>query len=156
EPSPQRTPVLYQAGASTRGRSFGAKHAEATFINSPTIARQAQSVAKTSEELEKTGRDPSDIRIFGMQTIITGATDGEAQEKYRDLAQYGDVEGALSLMSGWMGTDFAKYDLDAPIGHIESNAIQSAAETFRKASGDGEEWTVRKLAEWVGVGGFGP
>ena len=59
-------------------------------------------------------------------------------------------------MSGWMGVDFSKYDLDAPIGHIESNAIQSAAETFRKASGDGEEWTVRKLAEWVGVGGFGP
>src|SRR5699024_6033244 len=52
--------------------------------------------------------------------------------------------------------DFSQYDLDAPIGHIESNAIQSAAETFRKASGDGEEWTVRKLAEWVGVGGFGP
>ncbi|NLZ98378.1 MAG: LLM class flavin-dependent oxidoreductase [Micrococcus sp.] len=156
EPSAQRTPVLYQAGASTRGRGFGAKHAEATFINSPTIALQAQSVAKTREELVKAGRDPYDIRIFGMQTIITGATDEEAQEKYRDLAQYADVEGALSLMSGWMGTDFAKYDLDAPIGHIESNAIQSAAETFRKASGDGEEWTVRKLAEWVGVGGFGP
>jgi FMN-dependent oxidoreductase (nitrilotriacetate monooxygenase family) len=28
EPSPQRTPVLYQAGSSTRGREFAAKHAE--------------------------------------------------------------------------------------------------------------------------------
>ncbi|MBD4381087.1 5,10-methylene tetrahydromethanopterin reductase, partial [Xanthomonas citri pv. citri] len=24
------------------------------------------------------------------------------------------------------------------------------------ASGTDEEWTVRKLAEWVGIGGFGP
>ncbi|WP_029629339.1 LLM class flavin-dependent oxidoreductase [Yaniella halotolerans] len=156
EPSAQRTPVLYQAGASSRGQAFAGKHAEATFINSPTTELQAASVAKTRTALVEAGRDPYDIRVFGMQTIITGATDEEAQEKYRDLAQYADTEGSLSLMSGWMGTDFAKYDLDAPIGHIDSNAIQSAAETFRKASGDGEEWTVRKLAEWVGVGGFGP
>jgi hypothetical protein len=27
EPSPQRTPVLYQAGSSTRGREFAAAHA---------------------------------------------------------------------------------------------------------------------------------
>src|SRR5699024_11784292 len=132
---------------------FGAKHAEATFVNSPTSELLAKSVAATREELVKAGRDAHDIRIFGMQTIITAATDEEAWEKYRDLASYADIEGALVLMSGWMGTDFSTYDLDAPIGDIESNAIQSSAETFRKASGDGEEWTVRKLAEWVGVGG---
>ena len=32
EPSPQRTPLLFQAGSSTRGRSFAAKHAECVFI----------------------------------------------------------------------------------------------------------------------------
>jgi FMN-dependent oxidoreductase (nitrilotriacetate monooxygenase family) len=32
EPSAQRTPVLYQAGASTRGRAFAAKHAECVFL----------------------------------------------------------------------------------------------------------------------------
>ena len=60
-------------------------------------------------------------------------------------------------MSGWMGIDLSQFDLDEPIGDVESNAIQSTVETFKKASGDSEsEWTVRKLAEWVGVGGFGP
>src|SRR5699024_12340605 len=100
EPSAQRTPVLYQAGASTRGRGFGAKHAEATFINSPTVALQAQSVAKTREELVKAGRDPYDIRIFGMQTIINGATDEEAQEKYSDIDLYTDVDYSLVAVSG--------------------------------------------------------
>src|SRR3954465_5972260 len=32
EPSPQRTPVLYQAGSSTRGREFAATHAECVFV----------------------------------------------------------------------------------------------------------------------------
>ena len=31
EPSPQRTPVLYQAGASSRGQRFAAAHAECVF-----------------------------------------------------------------------------------------------------------------------------
>ncbi|MGO1699219.1 MAG: hypothetical protein ACTHZD_12760, partial [Micrococcaceae bacterium] len=65
--------------------------------------------------------------------------------------------GGLVLMSGWMGADFSKFELDEPIGEIESNAIQSAVETFKKASGEeGKEWTVHQLAEWCGVGGFGP
>jgi long-chain alkane monooxygenase len=32
EPSPQRTPVLCQAGSSTRGREFAATHAECVFV----------------------------------------------------------------------------------------------------------------------------
>ena len=38
EPSPQRTPVLYQAGASRRGKDFAAKHAECVFVSVPTAA----------------------------------------------------------------------------------------------------------------------
>ena len=36
EPSPQRTPLIYQAGASSRGRQFAATHAECVFINGPS------------------------------------------------------------------------------------------------------------------------
>jgi len=32
EPSPQRTPFLFQAGTSKAGKAFGAKHAEAIFV----------------------------------------------------------------------------------------------------------------------------
>ena len=156
EPSPQRTPVIYQAGASTRGRAFAGKHAEAVFINAPTPELAASTVRKIRQALVDEGRDPYDVKVFAMQTVVTAATDEEAQAKYEDLAQYVDHEGALVLMSGWMGIDLSTFDLDEPIGDVESNAIQSAVETFKKASGSAEEWTVRKLAEWVGIGGFGP
>ena len=36
EPSPQRTPLLFQAGASTKGRDFAARHAECVFLAAPT------------------------------------------------------------------------------------------------------------------------
>ena len=36
EPSPQRTPVLYQAGASSRGKQFAAGHAECVFVAAPS------------------------------------------------------------------------------------------------------------------------
>ena len=42
EPSPQRTPVLFQAGTSERGRDFAARNAEAIFIiaRTPEAARR--------------------------------------------------------------------------------------------------------------------
>ena len=36
EPSPQRTPVLYQAGTSPAGRAFAARHAECVFMSGPS------------------------------------------------------------------------------------------------------------------------
>ena len=157
EPSPQRTPVIYQAGASTRGRAFAGKHAEAVFINPPTKELAAQSVKRIRQAASDAGRDPYSVRIFAMQTVVTGPSDAAAQAKYEDLTRYVDPEGSLVLMSGWLGIDLSQFDLDEPIGEVESNAIQSAVETFKKASGrEDEVWTVRQLAEWVGVGGFGP
>ena len=157
EPSPQRTPVIYQAGASTRGQAFGGRHAEAVFINSPTDELVRGTAAKIRQAAVEAGRDTHDVQIFSMQTVVTAATDEEAQAKYRELASYIDPQGALVLMSGWMGIDLSTFDLDEPIGDVQSNAIQSTVETFKKASGNPDEaWTVRKLAEWVGVGGFGP
>jgi long-chain alkane monooxygenase len=53
EPSPQRTPVLYQAGASSSGREFASKHAECVFIKgwsrrrSPIFAAALRSMAAT-------------------------------------------------------------------------------------------------------------
>ncbi|MFC0582168.1 LLM class flavin-dependent oxidoreductase [Micrococcoides hystricis] len=156
EPSVQRTPVIFQAGASPRGKAFAGKHAEAVFVNNNTIETLKSTVASIRENAVAAGRDPYDIRIFTMQTIITGATDEEAQAKYEEYVKSADPKGALVLLSGWMGVDLSKYDLDDPIGDVESNAIQSLVTSLQTGTADNEPWTVRKLSEWVGVGGFGP
>jgi long-chain alkane monooxygenase len=54
-----------------------------------------------------------------------------------------------------MGIDFGAYKLDEPLRHIKTNAVQSSVDAFSSAD-PGKVWTVRELAEWIGIGGLGP
>lgn len=155
EPSPQRTPVLYQAGASSRGRAFAAKHAELTFVSAPAKEPIALYVKKLREDVAKNGRDPQSVKVLMLVTVIVGETEEEAWAKYDDLAQYISYEGALSLISGWSGVDFSQFEPDQEIEYIETNAIQSLLESLTKTSPN-KKWTVRELAHFVGIGGMGP
>ena len=88
EPSPQRTPVLFQAGASRRGRDFAARHAECVFINGPSKKVIGNIVKDLRTRAAAAGRDPRDLIIFTMMTIITDSTPKAAQDKYRDYLGY--------------------------------------------------------------------
>ena len=101
EPSPQRTPVLYQAGTSPRGRQFAAEHAECVFMSGPSAKIIAPRVAGIRDLAAKAGRNPAEILMFSMFTIILGRTEAEAQAKYADYVSHVSPEGALPLMSGW-------------------------------------------------------
>jgi FMN-dependent oxidoreductase (nitrilotriacetate monooxygenase family) len=155
EPSPQRTPILFQAGASKRGSEFAARHAECVFIFGPSKKVVKATVDNIRRLAAAQGRDPTDIVIFTVLTVIPGSTDKEAHAKLQDYRQYINLDGALALFGGWTGVDFSRFDLDAPIRHVESDAIQSMVEGFTVADPD-RIWTVREVAEFVGIGGIGP
>src|SRR6266446_3784639 len=155
EPSPQRTPVLYQAGASSRGRAFAASHAECVFINGPSPQVVAAQVADLRRRAAANGRDPADLMIFTLATVITGRSDAEARDKHADYRRYADPEAALALFSGWTGVDFSRFAPDDELRYIETEAMRSALESFTSAD-PGRVWTVRELAEHVAIGGRGP
>lgn len=155
EPSPQRTPVLFQAGASESGKQFAAKHAECTFISVPAKEAASAYVKDLRAKAKELGRDPESIKVFALITPIVGKTEEEAWAKYNELASYISTEGALALVSGWSGVDFSKFDLDEEIKYIETNAIRSLLESLTKYSPN-KKWTVRELANFVGIGGMGP
>src|SRR5271170_5295446 len=77
-----------------------------------------------------------------------------AQEKYEEYRSYISHEGALTLFSGWTGVDFSRFDLDDPVTYIRNDAIHSAVEAFTVADPN-RVWTVREIAEFVGIGGMG-
>lgn len=155
EPSPQRTPVLFQAGASPRGREFAAKHAESVFTAGPTTQVVKKGVAALRERIEANGRNPEDVIVYTTFTAIVGKTEAEAQAKYEELKSYVSYEGALALLGGWTGIDFSGYNPDDTLEYIQSNAMQSAVEVFTRADPD-RKWTIRELATFVGIGGRGP
>ncbi len=155
EPSPQRTPVLYQAGASSSGREFAAKHAECVFINGPSQKVVAPQVADLRRRAAKHGRDPDDLLIFTLMTVITARTEAEARAKHEEYRRYADYDAALALFSGWTGVDFAKYRPEDELRYIETEAMRSALASFT-SDDPNRVWTLRELAEHVAIGGRGP
>ena len=155
EPSPQRTPVLFQAGGSSKGRQFAAQHAECVFISGRDHKAVADIVADLRERAEALKRDPVSLIIYTALTVITGKTDADAEAKLADYRNHVSTEGALVLLSGYLGIDFARNDLDEPLMSAEVNAIQSCVEGFTK-SDPTRNWTLRDAAERLGVAGYKP
>jgi alkanesulfonate monooxygenase len=155
EPSRQRTPVLYQAGTSSKGREFAARNAECVFISGPSEKVIAPRVADIRRLAASFGRNPNDIKIFSLMTVILGTSEAQAKAKYEDYLHYVSHEGALTLMSGWTGVDFSKFALDDQVRHVTNDAGRSAMDNITRADPD-RVWTVREVAEHVAIGGIGP
>ncbi len=151
EPSVQRTPVLYQAGTSGRGRQFAARHAECVFITA--IDRDAARVTARSlrQEAVAAGRHADDIKIFVGLSVIAGRTLKEAEEKKQDYLRYASPEAGLAHFAASTGIDFSRFDLDEPITYGTSNAIQSATELAKQ-----KQWTKRQLLGELALGGRYP
>ena len=148
--------MLYQAGTSPRGRQFAAQHAECVFMSGPSAKIIAPRVAAIRDAGQaKIGRNPAEILMFSMMTIILGRTEAEAKAKYADYRRHINPEGALTLMSGWTGVDFSTYDLDQQVRHVQNDAGRTAMDNITRADPD-RVWTVREVAEHVGIGGIGP
>jgi alkanesulfonate monooxygenase SsuD/methylene tetrahydromethanopterin reductase-like flavin-dependent oxidoreductase (luciferase family) len=152
EPSPQRTPVLYQAGASDRGRQFGAENAEVIFIGAPTKEALREAVKDIRGRAEAAGRDPYDVKIINGHVVVTGADESAAKARYEDFRQYIDPEGALALWSGWLGTDLSRFDLDDPVAVTDNEFLKSSVQMY----GQGQ-WTLRDFVDSKAIdaeGGF--
>lgn len=155
EPSPQRTPVLYQAGASSRGRAFAAANAECVFVAAPSKAVLKKQVADLREAVRAAGREPGDVLVLEQLTVIVAPTDAEAQARLAEYREYASASGALTLMSGWTGIDFAEYAPAQVLREVPSDAIQSAVEAFTRADPT-RTWTTAEIADYCAIGGDGP
>ncbi|RWZ52920.1 LLM class flavin-dependent oxidoreductase [Labedella phragmitis] len=155
EPSPQRTPVIFQAGASSRGREFAAKHGEAIFINGlkPELTRRITDDIR--DRAEQIGRPRDSVKILTLATVIVADTDEEAQQKYDSYRPYVSLDGALALYGGWSGLDLSQYDPDVPLTYVDTDAARSALAIFTQYDPE-RKWTPRDIAHYVGIGGIGP
>lgn len=146
EPSIQRTPTLFQAGASAAGKDFAAKHAEAVFLVDPTVKGMAKLVKEVRGLVAARGRDPQSVKFMAGCSVVTAATDAEAQAKFEDLIKYISIEGTLARQSSLMQLDFGSIDSDKPLEFVETDGIRSFLERFTKGDPD-RVWTPRQVAE---------
>ena len=148
EPSPQRTPVLFQAGSSDRGLAFAGRHAECVFISGQTKAATKLQVDRVRASAAASGRNPDDIKVFMGLNVIVAPTEALALAKREEYLAYASAEAGVAHFSSSTGIDFADYELDEPIQYVKSNAIQSATKVLQN-----NDWTRRKLLEQHALGG---
>lgn len=155
EPSPQRTPVLFQAGASGRGTDFAAENAECIFVIGANPRVAGDYARNVRAKMAHFGRQEDDVQCFAYMKVITGSTEAEARAKCDEF--YGQIsdDGAMALLCAWTGVDFSRYEPDQPIEYIETNAVRTVLHGFTAGDPD-RVWTLRDVARFVGIGGAGP
>ena len=150
EPSPQRTPVLYQAGSSGRGRAFAGAHAECVFLNGQGHAAVRAHVDAIRDAAEAAGRARTDVLAFVGATVIVAETAALAEAKLADYRRFASPEAALVHASSSMGVDLDRFGMDEPIGG-ESNAITSNLQAMAQ-----QGMTKRKLLDRMVLGSRQP
>lgn len=150
EPSIQRTPVLFQAGASTRGKAFAAKHAEAVFTKHRSLEDLKSYISEMETRACEYGRNKDDIRVFPMVLPIIGNTESEAYEKHEKLKEYVSYEGVATLLSGHTGIDLSSIDPDTYVEDLKTDAIQVDLDHYAKDPN--HKWTFREAIKNHAIG----
>jgi FMN-dependent oxidoreductase (nitrilotriacetate monooxygenase family) len=143
ETSPQRTPVLFQAGGSERGRQFAATHAEGVYLNGTKPELVKAQVGRVRQAVADQGRDPQSVKFFTGMSVFVDETEALAKARYDDYRKYTSFEGLIAAMSGIMGIDLSKYPPDEAITYEKNDANQSALEMFTRNN----QWTLRQVLE---------
>ena len=130
-PSIQRTPVLFQAGASAKGLAFATHHAEAIFIGGgekSAIKRQVETIRQLAKAQ---GRNPNDIKILMGITVVTDKRHDLAQAKLAEYEGYASSEAGLAHYSSSVGIDLSQYADDEVIAYQQTNSIASVNQRFQ-------------------------
>jgi len=142
-PSPQRRPVLFQAGSSGRGQRFAMKHAEVVFAIQPNLATMQKFMTEFRVTAAEVGCSRMPGVTFGIQPII-GGTEEEARAKLNGLIDRIPPEASIARLSGSMGIDFSSMELDQPLAEMQTQGSQGLMKAFSRSVG--EPLTLRDVA----------
>jgi len=144
-PSPQRTPLLFQAGSSEAGMNFAAANAEAQFLIVPRPEVAASVIETTRGLLPQYGRRCEDLKFFQGLSFVVGSTEEEAARKDRELDEAIDAETMIAHLGGALHIPLDEYSLDHPLADIQTDGSRSLLD-WVQASVVGRQATVRDIA----------
>ncbi|WP_167040775.1 LLM class flavin-dependent oxidoreductase [Salinibacterium sp. ZJ454] len=134
QPSAQRTPVIFQAGSSDRGRAFAAKHAEGVFVGGRDLDVYRENIADIRRQAALLGRKPEHIKTYASAVILVGRDQDDAERKAATYRELSSAEGYLAHAGG-SGIDLAAYPKNALIRDIlaaEAKAGRDNEQTGRR------------------------
>jgi FMN-dependent oxidoreductase (nitrilotriacetate monooxygenase family) len=123
---PQGHPVLLQAGDSSDGRDFGAKHADALFTLHGELQAGQRYYADVKGRAAAHRRDPDQLKVFPGATFALGDTPEEARDNARHIREQ-QVSGptAIAFLEQVWGRDLSACDPDGPLPDVDPVANPS-------------------------------
>lgn len=130
-PSPQRTPLLVQAGTSRAGRDFAARFAEVVFIQDRDPAQAAATVADLRARAVAGGRRADEVKVIDTLSVIVGDTEEEARRLRAELDATSSREAGAALFLGWSGVDLMRFDENDTLADVSTEVGQSTLAMFQ-------------------------
>ncbi|SCB25644.1 LLM class flavin-dependent oxidoreductase [Rhizobium hainanense] len=147
--SKQGQPVVFQAGASDSGIRLAGKHADAVFTNGGPLEDAKVFYKQVKQSAIAHGRSAADVGIFPGIGPIVGATQEEAEAKYRAIRNLVTIEEALAYLGRFFDHhDFSAYPLDEPfpdLGDIGRNNFRATTDRIKKTARE-KGLTLREVA----------
>src|SRR5579875_1757565 len=148
EPSPQRTPVLYQAGSSPRGLAFAARHAEVVFVTLSGFRQGRALVRDLRNRAQAAGRSANGLKIIQGMGLIVAEDAAQAQARADEYLRLASRGGLVTKWCGWSGVDLDAYPAGTPVSALRAQDLHSVAGFLEQAAGD-REMTVSDLRDFV-------
>lgn len=128
--SPQGTPVLFQAGLSPKGQEFGGKHGECIFLGGGATAKLAAEVRSIREQAVKSGRAAQAIKLMSAFSCVVGATQDEADSKYREVLDSQNPAVTVASYAMYTGLDLSAYDPATPMVDLKTELSKTQIARF--------------------------
>jgi alkanesulfonate monooxygenase SsuD/methylene tetrahydromethanopterin reductase-like flavin-dependent oxidoreductase (luciferase family) len=147
--SPQRHPVILQAGDSNPGRELAAATADAIFSRHSRPEAARAFYADVKGRLPRYGRRPEELKIIPATTFALGDTPEEATERARHIRrQQVSPQTAILLLEQVWNRDLSAYDPDGPLPEIEPDVtspsiIQGRARMYSDPVATAADWRQR-------------
>ncbi|MEM7406222.1 MAG: NtaA/DmoA family FMN-dependent monooxygenase [Pseudomonadota bacterium] len=134
-PMPQGQPVIAQAGGSSRGRRFAAKHSETIVAQVKTPDAMKAYRDDVRRYMKEAGRNPDDCKVMFTVNPVLGEDREEAHNRQARRLDYvrANIEERLANFAKVINIDFTRFDLDAPLpDDVTTNGHQQILADYRK------------------------
>lgn len=135
-PTPQRTPLLVQAGSSPAGKAFAARNVEVAILDALNPDAAREHVAEARNQLSDNGRTAEDLHFLQVLSIVVASTEAEATRKNQELDQWIDDDAVIAQFGGSLGIDLGDIGPDTPLENLHSDGVQSLLPLLRSVAGD--------------------
>lgn len=134
EPSPQRTPVLVQAGASSKGRAFSAGNAEIIFVQGKDRAMLREQVADLRARAEENGRGAGAIRAISGLSVVTGESRAHAEERLEEYLSWINPDAMRAYYAMMTGIDLSKLAPGGSFSDVKTEGGRTQVERYKGVS----------------------